>query len=142
MPLHHGASLAALAVPPRGAESDHGLTLAALPKAISSAGPRAVFHSVAFFTSRIPNTHTRAAYGRAVAEFCGWLEAHEISLLALSSPFVALYYQELLERLSPASASLHLTGIRQWLEWLTRSGVLPVNPASPVRRLRLSRQEG
>src|SRR5262245_60960983 len=136
----HGNPLAALALLRPGSASDHTLMVATLPSAISAAGPRAVFHSVEFFTARIPNAHTRAAYGRAVAQFCGWLEAHEIPLPAPTSPLVAIYFQELLERLSPASASLHLTAIRQCLEWLTRSGVLPVNPASPVRRLHLSRQ--
>jgi integrase len=41
--------------------------VAAVPKAISDAGERIAFHSIEFFTARLPNVNTRAAYGRAVA---------------------------------------------------------------------------
>lgn len=136
------AHCAALEVPQSSAELGHGLELVAVPSAISAAGPRAVFHSVEFFTSRLPNANTRTAYGRAVAAFCGWCDARLLPLPALSSPLVAAYFHELLDRLSPASANLHLSAIRQWLEWLTRSGVLPFNPAAAVRGVRLSREEG
>ena len=67
-------------------------------------------------------------------------EARRLPLL--SSPAIAAYFHELEKRLSPSSANLHLSGIRQWLEWLTRSGVLPFNPAAAVRGVRLSREEG
>ncbi len=65
-----------------------------------------------------------------------------IPLPALSSPVLAAYFQKLGSRLSPSTANLHLSGIRQWLEWLSRSGVLQSNPASVVRGARLSRDEG
>ena len=111
-------------------------------RAGADAGERAAFHSLEFFTARIPNANTRAAYGHAVAGLCQWCEVRAIPLPALSSPLLAAYFQELGERLSPSSANLHLSGIRQWLEWLSRSGVLPSNPASVVRGARLSREEG
>jgi hypothetical protein len=44
------------------------------PCPTSTAGERAAFHSLEFLTARIANPHTRAAYGRAIAEFCGWCE--------------------------------------------------------------------
>jgi integrase/recombinase XerD len=116
--------------------------VASLPRTITEAGERAAFHSVEFFTARIPNSNTRAAYGHAVAELCQWCELRAIPLPSLSSPVLAAYFQELGERLSPSTANLHLSGIRQWLEWLARSGVLPSNPASVVRGARLSREEG
>jgi site-specific recombinase XerD len=114
----------------------------ALPQAIYGAGERAAFHSVEFFTARLANPHTRAAYGRAVTSFCDWCESRGVPLPALSSPVVAAYYHELVGRLSAASANQHLSGIRQWLEWLTCAGVLPFNPATPVRTVRVSRMEG
>jgi site-specific recombinase XerC len=55
---------------------------------------------------------------------------------------IAAYFQQLTARLHPSSAHLHLSGIRHWLEWLTRAGVLPSSPAAAVRGIRLSREEG
>jgi hypothetical protein len=75
--------------------------VATMPQAILEAGERAAFHSVEFFTARLSNPHTRAAYGRAVTAFCEWCHARGIPLSALSSPLVAAYYHELVERLSP-----------------------------------------
>jgi integrase/recombinase XerD len=126
----------------RGSEQAQAVLGASLPRTISEAGERAAFHSVEFFTARIPNSNTRAAYGHAVAEFCQWCELRAIPLPTLSSPVVAAYFHALEERLCPASANLHLSGIGQWLEWLARTGVLPSNPASVVRGVRLSREEG
>src|SRR5688572_15610935 len=59
------------ALAPRGdvRELPPGVLLATMPQAILEAGERAAFHSVEFFTARISNPHTRAAYGRAVAGF-------------------------------------------------------------------------
>lgn len=113
-----------------------------LPAAICEAGERAAFHSVEFFTARLPNPNTRLAYGRAVAGFCAWCSERQLTLPALSSPLIATYFHELAERRSPASVNQHLSGIRQWLEWLTHVGVLPSNPAAPVRGVRVSRSEG
>jgi integrase/recombinase XerD len=126
----------------RGSQHGKAVLVASLPRTITDAGERAAFHSVEFFTARIPNANTRAAYGHAVAELCQWCELRAIALPALSSPVLAAYFQELGERLSPSTANLHLSGIRQWLEWLSRCGVLPSNPASVVRGARLSREEG
>jgi integrase family protein with SAM-like domain len=133
---------AALVAPSRASEHIQAVLVASLPRTISEAGERAAFHSVEFFTARLPNPHTRAAYSHAVADFCHWCQLRGISLPAPSSPVAAAYLHELEERLSPSSANLHLSGIRQWLEWLSRSGVLPSNPASVVRGVRLSREEG
>jgi hypothetical protein len=63
----HSAALGALS---RGSEHGQAVLGASLPRAISEAGERAAFHSVEFFTARIPNPNTRAAYGHAVAELC------------------------------------------------------------------------
>lgn len=135
----HSSALAAL---PSAFVLGQPAVSVALPATITEAGERAAFHTLEFFTARLPNPNTRAAYARAVAEFSQWCDARRIPLPALSSPIVAAYFQELGERLSPSSANLHLSGIRQWLEWLMRAGVLPSNPARAVRGARLSRQEG
>jgi site-specific recombinase XerD len=132
----------ALVTHARGDAVGDGWLSTALPRLISTAGEGAAFHSLEFITARIANPHTRAAYGRAIAEFCGWCEERELSLPALSSPVVAAYFHELGSRLSAPSTNQHLSAIRQWLEWLSRSGVLRSNPAAAVRGARLSREEG
>jgi site-specific recombinase XerD len=61
------------------------------------------------------NPNTRNAYGRAIAEFCRWCGSHQIALPSLSSLIVGAYFNELAQRLSPASANQHLSGIRRRL---------------------------
>jgi site-specific recombinase XerD len=136
---HSSALVTSLA---RDDELGDGRLITSLPRVISNAGEGAAFHSLEFITARIANPNTRAAYGRAIGEFCGWCEQQGLSLPALSSPLVAVYFHELGTRLSASSTNQHLSAIRQWLEWLTRSGVLRFNPAATVRGARVSRQEG
>jgi hypothetical protein len=47
---------------------------AVLPALIASAGDRAVLRFVEYFTANIRNCNTRAAYGRAAADFLRWCE--------------------------------------------------------------------
>lgn len=113
-----------------------------VPQVVRAAGPLAVDGTVEFFTARLPNPHTRAAYGRAVREFCTWCEECSVGLGQLSAPVVATYFQQLTLRVSPSSGNLHLSAVRQWLDWLTVRGALPFNPALSVRGAKVLRQEG
>lgn len=122
--------------PPATADESGGRAIAAL------AGDAGAYHSVEFFATRLPNPNTRAAYGRAVSDFCTWCVGHGVRLCALSPLNVAGYFAELQGRLSPASANLYLSAIRQWLDWLAQRGVLAGNPAASVRGARLLRLEG
>jgi len=140
-PAADAQSFALVAVAP-GDEFGNGALIASLPRVISRAGEAFAFHSLEFVTARIANPNTRAAYGRAIVEFCSWCEDHGLSLPALSSPIVAAYFHELGTRLSASSTNQHLSAVRQWLEWLTRSGALRVNPAASVRGTRISRDAG
>jgi hypothetical protein len=63
MPSAAQGRSAALVALSRGAEQGQAVLGASLPRTISEAGERAAFHSVEFFTARIPNVNTRAAYG-------------------------------------------------------------------------------
>jgi site-specific recombinase XerD len=113
-----------------------------LPTLIADAGAEAAQRTLEFFTARIPNAHTREAYGRAVLRFCAWCDKHGVPLASITSPVVAAYLQTLLQSLSVASAKLHLSALRHWLDWLTERGVLSVNPAAAVRGPRLVVHEG
>lgn len=123
MPSTAQALSGAPAPRPDAFELTHEGFVVSLPLTVYEAGERAAYHSLEFFAARLPNPNTRLAYGHAVAELCRWCSARGLVLSALSSLAVASYFQERTERLSPASANQHLTGIRQWLEWLTRSGL-------------------
>jgi site-specific recombinase XerD len=134
-------------VPARTGHSTRGgASLAALgeavPMLLQQAGGSAAYHAVEFFAARISNPNTRATYARAIGDFCRWCAASGIAFSALSSLVVASYFAALRERLSPASANVQLSAIRQWLEWLTARGILPFNPAACVRGVRLARTEG
>jgi hypothetical protein len=63
-----------------------GVLVASLPRTISQAGERAAFHSVEFFTARLPNPHTRAAYAHAVADFWTSGASYEASPSPTSPP--------------------------------------------------------
>jgi integrase/recombinase XerD len=113
-----------------------------LPSLIAAAGEDAQRHTLEFFTARLPNAHTREAYGRAVARFCAWCDAHGVELAAISAPVVAAYVQSLQHALRIASVKQHLAALRHWMDWLTERGVLRVNPAAAVRGPRHAVQEG
>jgi site-specific recombinase XerD len=119
----------------------------ALPAVIADAGEQAAT-TFEFFTARIPNAHTRQAYGRAVASFCEWCEAHRVTLRSLDAPTVAAYLGGLRnadgdgDGLSLASVKLTASGLRHWLDFLTERGVLPFNPSLSVRTERLVVTEG
>jgi hypothetical protein len=58
----------------------------AVPALIADAGEQPARATLEFFTARIPNAHTRRAYGRAVFAFCSWRERERVSLGGLSAP--------------------------------------------------------
>ena len=116
-----------------------------LPAIVADAGERAAHATLEFFTARIPNAHTRRAYGRAVFAFCSWCKRERVSLAGLSAPTVSAYLAGLragAEGLSLASIKLTASGIRHWLDFLTERGVLGHNPARSVRTERLVVREG
>lgn len=116
-----------------------------VPELVVLAGPRAAEASFEFFTARIPNAHTRDAYGRAFHRFAAWCmaESPPLPLQALTPPVIAAYLAELeAAGLSVASRKLQLAALRHWLDWLCQSGVMPFNPAASVRGPKLVVREG
>ena len=71
--------------PAQSLSSGGSVLRARFPALIERAGSKVVFHSLEFFAARLPNDH-RAAYTRAVSDFCRWAEGHGLELGALSSP--------------------------------------------------------
>jgi len=107
--------------------------LVSLPNLIIDAGPAAARRFVEFFTANIHNPNTRAAYARAVSQFCAWCENRNLELERLQPVAIAAYVEEIGRLKSKQSVKQHLAAIRMLFDWLVVGQVIPVNPAASVR---------
>jgi site-specific recombinase XerD len=106
----------------------------ALPAIVTAAGDRAGILLLEFFASTIRNPHTRRAYGRAVADFLAWCEAHGVASIAAVQPLHVGAWVELQTREKAApTAKLRLAALRHLFDWLVMGQVIPTNPAAAVR---------
>src|SRR5262245_52808225 len=105
----------------------------AIPLFIAQAGDDAVRRFVEFFTANIRNPNTRAAYARAIAQFCNWCEARRFSLELLEPMVIAAYVEELGQRLAKPSVKQHLAAVRMLFDYLVVGQIIPANPAASVR---------
>ncbi len=114
-----------------------------VPELVGQAGEDASSRTLEFFSSRIPNPHTKQVYGRAVREFCSFCTGFGVPLDHVPSPTVAAWVQAMVaEGKSAATVNVKLAGVRQWLDWLARNGVIKGNPASPVRGIKRCVRDG
>src|SRR5438552_3214733 len=104
-----------------------------VPAFIAAGGERAGFAFVDFFTAQIRNRNTRAAYAVAVRSFCGWCDAHRLTLETLRTHHVAAYVELLGKSFSAPSVKQHLAAIRMLFDWLVVRQVVEMNPAAAVR---------
>jgi site-specific recombinase XerD len=117
-------------IPPRRDISRAGFS--ELPAAILRAGERATWRFLEFFTAKIRNKNTRAAYAQAVSQFFRWCDSRGIHDLDQIRPVVVAGYIES----HPASAPTvkqHLAAIRMLFNSLVIGQVVEMNPASAVR---------
>ncbi len=115
----------------------------ALPVLIAAAGDRASYRFLEFFTARIRNPHTRRSYGRAVADFLGWLERRGIHDIRQVNSFIVAAWVEDMQREHPApTVKQRLAAVRMLLDWLATGGVLEFNPATAVRGPKHSVKKG
>lgn len=110
-----------------------GLVARALPQLIVDAGPAASRRFVEFFTANIQNANTRAAYARAVSQFCAWCELRGFELQRLQPVVIAAYIEDVGRHRSKQSVKQHLAAIRMLFDWLVVGQIIPVNPAASVR---------
>jgi integrase/recombinase XerD len=114
-----------------------------LPALIGGAGDRAARRFIEFFTVNIRNRNTRAAYGRAAADFLRWCEEQGIDALGRVQPVHVAAYIELLQgQRSAPTVKQHLACIRMLFDWLVIGQVMPTNPAHSVRGPRHSVTKG
>ncbi|MEO1089362.1 MAG: tyrosine-type recombinase/integrase [Pseudomonadota bacterium] len=101
---------------------------------IAASGSQAERRFWEFFTVTIRNRNTRAAYARAAAEFCAFLEGRGVSSLTAIQPIhVAAYVEVLGTTHAPATVKQRLAALRMLFDWLVVGQVLPVNPTASVR---------
>ncbi len=110
---------------------------------ITAAGERASYRFLEFFTARIRNPHTRRSYGRAVGDFCAWLEARGLRDITQVNSFVVAAWVEHMQQEHPApTVKQRLAAVRMMFDWLATGGVMPFNPATAVRGPRHSVKKG
>jgi len=114
-----------------------------LPALIAGAGDRAALRFLEYFTVHIRNKNTRAAYGRAAADFLNWCEGQGIGELGRVQPMHVAAYIELLQSgRSAPTVKQHLACIRMLFDWLVVGQIMPTNPAHSVRGPRHSVSKG
>ncbi len=109
---------------------------------ITTAGERASYKFVEFFTAHISSDNTRRAYARAAYRFLAWCEDRGLELSAIHPVAVAGYTRQLEQELSPASVKVHLAAIRMLFDWFVVEGVVSYNPAASVKGPKHSPKRG
>lgn len=106
---------------------------AMVPAVIANAGDRAGRRFVEFFTANIRNPNTRAAYARAIGDFCAWIDERGLTLERIDPTAVGTYIELLGREKSAPTVKQSLAAIRMLFDWMVIGQVLPMNPASSVR---------
>lgn len=110
--------------------SDLALSLPAL----FSPDPPTAKRVLEFFTANIRNPNTRKAYARAAGDFAAWCGHRGLDRLRDVQPVhVALYIEQLQQRIAAPSVKLQLAAIRMLFDWLVLGQIVPANPADVVR---------
>jgi site-specific recombinase XerD len=91
-----------------------------VPALIADAGDDTSRRFLEFFTAKIRNRNTRAAYTRAVAQFCAWCEGHGIRFDQLQPMIVGAYIES--HPLAAPTVKQHLAAIRMLCDYLGRHG--------------------
>lgn len=93
-----------------------------------------------FFSGRVANEHTRAAYDRAVRRFLAWCEDLGRELPSITPGDVGEYFRGL--DLGTASKKQHLAGIRRFFNLLVERHICMINPAATAELERHQVVEG
>jgi len=104
-----------------------------VPRLFLDGGQKSWFRFIEFFTAHIRNRNTRAAYARAVRQFCDWCDLHKLSLPHLNPVLIAAYIEEKEQFIARPSVKQHLAAIRMLFDFLVVGQIVPVNPAASVR---------
>lgn len=131
---------ALVVVNPGALEIERGCDV--VPEIVARAGQRAADRFLEFFAAKIRNRNTRRAYYRNAVHFFSWAEYRGLSLETITSVHVAAYIEEISPGLAKPSVKQHLAAIRMVFDWLMVGGLVPLNPADPVRGPKHSTRKG
>ena len=105
-----------------------------LPALITTAGDRARFRFLEFFTANIRNPNTRRAYARAALDFLDWCRDRQVTALQHIHPIhVAGWIEELGQSLSAPTVKQRLAALRHLFDWMVTGQVIATNTAHSVR---------
>lgn len=104
-----------------------------LPALIREAGDQAARRFLEFFAAHIRNPGTRAAYSRAIGQFCTWCADRFVRLEQVSPLVVAAYIEQLTHKHRAPTVKLHLAALRMLFDYLVIGQIVPLNPAASVR---------
>ncbi|MEQ8694859.1 MAG: tyrosine-type recombinase/integrase [Gammaproteobacteria bacterium] len=113
-----------------------------LPTIVANADRNADLAFLEFFTARIRNPNTRAAYHRAVRRFFAWCQDNGLGLAAVQPVHVATYIEAMTAEREPQTVKQHLAAIRMLFDWFVIRQVVPSNPTAPVKGPRYSVRVG
>jgi site-specific recombinase XerD len=113
-----------------------------LPMIVANAAGNADLAFLEFFTARIRNPNTRAAYHRAVRRFFAWCQDNGLGLATVQPVHVATYIEAMTAEREPQTVKQHLAAIRMLFDWFVIRQVVPANPTAPVKGPRYSVRVG
>jgi site-specific recombinase XerD len=95
-----------------------------------------------FFAGTLPNSNTRAAYGRDVRRFFDWCAARGYEPLSVTPLHLASYREVLAQKMEPTTVKRHFSALRSLYAWWVEKGVLVTNPVREVKTEKVARSEG
>jgi integrase/recombinase XerD len=104
-----------------------------VPALFVDTGEKGWWRFTEFFTARIRNANTRAAYLRAVWQFSAWCDRQRIPLSKVNAVVIAVYIEELTLRRAKPTVKQHLAALKMLFDYLVTGHVLEANPAAAVR---------
>lgn len=113
-----------------------------LPSIIAATDRDARLAFLEFFTAKIRNPNTRAAYHRAVKRFFAWCHESGLTVSTVRPIHVATYVELMIDTHQPQSVKQHLAALRMLFDWFVIRQVVPSNPTTPVKGPRYSVRVG
>lgn len=96
-----------------------------------------------FFTAKISNENTRAAYIRDARHFAEWCSRQGLTLETITTVHVAAYRDQLVkDGKQPATVKRHLSALRMLFSHMVTTGAMAFNPAREVKTQPIRRAEG
>ena len=95
---------------------------------------------VTWLSDKSPNT--KKTYERIVREFFNHYHSSQLSLMAVTASHVSAFVFKHLEALSPRTQAVYLNTLSSLFRFLQKEGYRPIDPTSPIKRIRLDSKEG